>query len=157
MARERQYEKDKQTDFARRHQEVMRGHYMTDIDNIQVIDTENQMYLQYTYKKGTCIARRYIEVKSRNSTYLQNILDGIKPPSQQMIVQSNTVAELNAFRKQQGMPLVQYVIVIQSNNDLPYDIYECSTTFGTGKIDFTYKGRVECDEEYNAYFTTSIA
>lgn len=157
MARERQYEIDKQTDFAKTHQRVMRGHYMTDIDSIQIVDTENQMYHQYTYKKGTPIVRRFIEVKSQNSTYLQNILEGVKPPSQQMIVQSNTVAELNAFRRQQDMPLVQYVIVIQDYNKYPYDIWHCDTTFGTGELNFEYRGRIECDEEYEAYFTTSVA
>jgi hypothetical protein len=156
MARERKYEKDKQTHFAKTHQRVMKHHYMTDIDSIQIVDTENQMYHQYTYKNGTPIVRRIIEVKSQSSTYLQNILSGMKPPSQQMIVQSNTVAELNAFRKQQGMPLAQYVIVIQDYNKFPYNIWHCDTSFGSGKLNFEHRGKVECDEEFEAYFTTSI-
>ena len=153
MARQRLHNIEEQTDFAKTHQRVMQGHYMTDVDSIQIVDTENQMYHQYTYKKGTPIVGRIIEVKSRNTSYLNNILQGIKPPSQQMLVQSNTVAELNGFRKQNDMPLVEYVIVIQNHDKYPYDIWNCNTTFGTGQLNFEYRGKVECDEEYEAYFT----
>ena len=133
MARERKYQKEQQTDFAKTHQRVMQGHYMTDIDSTQIVDTENQMYHQYTYKNGSPIVRRFIEVKERNSTYISNIFNGLNPPSQQMIVQSNTVAELNAFRKAKELPLVDYLIVVQNYNAYPYDVWKCNTTFGTGE------------------------
>lgn len=156
MARERKYSLDEQTDFAKTHSRVMRGHYMTDIDSIQIVDTENKMYHQYTYKKGTPIVRRFIEVKERKSQYIIDVFSGERKPSQQMLVQSNTVAELNQFRKQQGMPLVEYVIVIQDFNAYPYEVWKCDTTFGTGALDFTYQTKVYTDEEYKDYFTTSV-
>lgn len=156
MARERRYKKDEQTDFAKTHQRVMQRHYMTDIDSIQIVDTENQMYHQYTYKKGTPIVRRFIEVKERKSQYLTDVFSGERQPNQQMLVQSNTVAELNAFRKQQDMPLVDYVIVIQDFEQYPYEIWRCNTTFGTGELTFKYECKVYDDDEYKAYFTTSV-
>lgn len=156
MARERRYEKDKQTAFAKTHQRVMKGHYMTDIDSLQIIDTENQMYHQYTYKKGSPIVRRIIEVKSRMSDYLSAIFSGNKPPSQQMIVQSNTVAELNAFRLQKNLPKVDYIIVVQDFNEYPYKIWKVDTTFGSGELTFTYSSTVWNDTEYNDYFSTPI-
>jgi hypothetical protein len=153
MARQRQYNLEEQTHFAKTHQKVMQRHYMTDVDRMQIVDTENQMYHQYTYKNGSPIVGRVLEVKSKNTAYLSNILNGIKPPSQQMIAQSNLVAEMNGFRKVNGGKPVEYVIVIQNEEDYPYDIWTCDTTFGTGQLKFTYQGKVECDEEYEAYFT----
>jgi len=156
MARERQFEKDKQTDFAKTHQRVMKGHYMTDIDSIQIVDTENQMYHQYTYKKGTPIVRRFIEVKNRKSQYIVDVFSGERKPSQQMLVQSNTVAELNCFRAAQDMPKVEYLIVIQDHNEYPYEVWKCDTTFGTGELSFDYQCKVYDDKEYVEYFTTSM-
>ena len=156
MARQRQYNLEEQTHFAKTHQKVMQGHYMTDVDSIQIVDTENQMYHQYTYKKGTPIVRRFIEVKERMSKYLADVFNGDRQPNQQMLVQSNTVAELNGFRKLNNMPEVEYVIVVQDFNEYPYEIWKCDTTFGTGQLQFKYETKIYDDQEYKAYFTTNI-
>ena len=156
MARQRQYNLEEQTHFAKTHQKVMQGHYMTDVDSIQIVDTENQMYHQYTYKKGTPIVRRFIEVKERMSKYLADVFSGDRQPNQQMLVQSNTVAELNGFRKLNNMPDVEYIIVVQDFNEYPYEIWKCDTTFGTGQLHFKYETKIYDDQEYKAYFTTNI-
>ena len=67
MTRKRKYDLDKQSHFARTHQEVMDNHYLTDIDSLQIIDTENQVYQHYTYVNSMPIVPRIIEVKSRMS------------------------------------------------------------------------------------------
>ena len=67
MTRKRKYDLDKQSHLARTHQEVMDNHYLTDIDSLQIIDTENQVYQHYTYVNSMPIVPRIIEVKSRMS------------------------------------------------------------------------------------------
>ncbi|MGY8866641.1 MAG: hypothetical protein ACKVJK_13605, partial [Methylophagaceae bacterium] len=51
MARQRKYDLDKQTHFAKTHSEVLKGVYMTDVDSLQIIDTENKLYDEYVYTK----------------------------------------------------------------------------------------------------------
>lgn len=154
MARKREYDKEKQTQFAKTHQKLdMKSHYMTDIDSIQIVDTENQMYHQYTYKNGSPIVKRVIEVKSRMSNYLKAQLTGKQPPSQQMIVQSNTVAEMNGFRASKGLTPVEYLIVVYDFNEYPYEVYRCNTTFGTGNLEISFVASLWNDTEYQAFFT----
>ena len=156
MARERKYEKEKQTHFAKTHQRVMKGHYMTDVDRLQIIDTENQVYQQYTYRKDAAFVRRFIEVKSRKSQRIIDSINGdrIEPQFQ---AQAMVVAELNGFRKAQvpPTPLCEYLIVIEDFGDFPYEVWKCDCTYSTGELSFEYQGKVYNDQEYQAHFTAS--
>lgn len=154
MARKREYDKEKQTQFAKTHQRLnMKRHYMTDIDSIQIVDTENQIYHQYTYKYGSAITKRIIEVKSRMSNYLKAQLTGKQPPSQQMIVQSNTAAEMNGFRATKNITPVEYLIVVYDFDEYPFEVYSCSTTFGTGNLEISFVASIWNDTQYQAFFT----
>jgi hypothetical protein len=156
MARERKFEKEKQTHFAKTHQRVMKGHYMTDVDSIQLIQTENKLYQQYTYINNIPTVRRLIEIKSRKTQRFLDSVSGerIEPQFQS---QAYMVAELNAFRREHNIPLCEYLIVIQDYNDFPYEVWKCDTTFGTGELNFEYQCKIYDDEEYISYFNTSVA
>jgi|TARA_B110000858_G_scaffold130488_1_gene148365 hypothetical protein len=93
MTRERKHDLDKQTHFARTHQEVMDNHYLTDIDSLQIIDTENEVYQHYTYINAIPVVRRIIEVKSRMSEHLKAMFSGEIQPTQQVKAQAYMVAE----------------------------------------------------------------
>jgi len=154
MARKRKYELDKQTHFAKTHSEVMKGHYMTDLDSIQIINTENQLYNQYTYVKSVPMVRRIIEVKSRMSKALLNMFKGITEPTAQVKCQAYMVAELNAFRRQTKYPLVDYYFVVEDFGDYPYSVWNVTTTFGTGEIQFNEIAEIHTDAQYLKFFNT---
>ena len=155
MSRERKYEKEQQTHFARTHQKVMKGHYMTDIDSLQIYDTENQVYQQYTYLKSTPLVRRFIEVKSRMSNHLHNMFTGEIKPTEQVRAQAYFVAEVNQFRKRVSYPKCDYYFVVMDFDNFPYNIYNVTTTFGTGEVIFNKLGTASNEAEYLKYFTTS--
>tara|TARA_B110000285_G_C15016155_1_gene559172 strand:- start:679 stop:1149 length:471 start_codon:yes stop_codon:yes gene_type:complete len=155
MARERKYELDKQTHFAKTHRAVMKDHYMTDIDSLQIINTENQVYQQYTYINSIPMVRRIIEVKSRMSKSLQYMFDGTTTPNAQVKSQAYMVAEINAFRRQTNYPQMEYYYVVQDLNEYPYSIWNVTTTFGTGAIQFKEMAEVHNDKDFQAFFSTS--
>jgi len=155
MSRERKYDKEQQTHFAKTHQRVMKGHYMTDIDSLQIYDTENQVYQQYTYLKSTPLVRRIIEVKSRMSNHLHDMFTGEIKPTEQVRAQAYFVAEVNQFRKRVNYPKCDYYFVVMDFDNFPYNIYNVTTTFGTGEVIFNKLGTASNEAEYLKYFTTS--
>lgn len=68
--RDRVYEKDKQTSFAKNHSVLGSKCLLTDIDAIQ--STENEFYNEYWYESGKAILRRFIEVKYKLTNYIKN-------------------------------------------------------------------------------------
>ena len=156
MARERKYDLELQTHFAKTHSKVMTGQYMSDLDSIQIVNTENQLYNQYTYKNNIPIVKRIIEVKSRMSKALQYMFEGKTPPTEQVKSQAYFVAELNAFRRQESnfdRPQCDYWFIVEDQGEYPYDIWNVSTTFGTGAIHFKQIGEVNNDIEYKTFFS----
>ena len=86
----------------------MDNHYLTDIDSLQIIDTENEVYQHYTYINAIPVVRRIIEVKSRMSEHLKAMFSGEIQPTQQVKAQAYLVAEINGFRRQSKWPLMEY-------------------------------------------------
>ena len=156
MSRERKYDKEQQNHFAKTHQKVMRGHYMTDIDSLQIYNTENQVYQQYTYHLDSVpIIRRFIEVKSRMSNHLHDMFTGEIKPTEQVRAQAYFVAENNQFRKTVNYPKCEYYFVVMDFDNYPYNIYNVTTTFGTGEVVFNKLGTANNDMEYAQYFNSS--
>ena len=157
MARQRKYDLHKQTHFARTHSEVMpKGHYMTDVDSLQITNTENQLYQQYNYIKinGRSIpdVRKFIEVKSRMSKHTEKMFAGDITPSNQVVAQAYFIAQANAFRREHKMTEAVYWFVVEDLGEYPYEIWNVTTTFGTGEIQFKQIGEVMNNEEYKAFF-----
>ena len=156
MARERKYDLDKQTHFARMHSELLKGIYMTDVDSLQIINTENKLYKEYDYIKigGKSFpdVRRVIEVKSRMSKYLERMFAGEIEPSQGVIAQAYFIAQANAFRREHKMTEAVYWFVVEDFGEFPYEVWNVTTTFGTGEIQFKQIGTVMNKAEYTAFF-----
>ena len=161
MARQRKHELDKQTHFARTHSRVMKGVYMSDVDSLQIIDTENQVYHQNHYDNniksfyGTSIPeiRRTIEVKYKMSDYLKGVFAGDITPSNQVIAQAYFTAQVNVFRREHKYPEAVYWFVVENEGEYPYEIWNVWTIpYGTGEIHFKQIGTVMNDEQYNAFF-----
>ena len=155
MARQRKHDLDKQTHFARTHQEVMDNHYLTDIDSLQIMDTENEVYQHYTYINAIPVVRRIIEVKSRMSEHLKAMFSGEVQPTQQVKAQAYMVAELNGFRRQSKWPLMEYYFVVEDFNEYPYSVWNVTTTRGTGEIQFKQIATIYNHQDYKTFFTTS--
>ena len=156
MARKRKYELEKQTHFARMHSELLKGIYMTDVDSLQIINTENTLYEEYDYiKRGNKTfpnVRRIIEVKSRMSKYLEGMFAGSIEPSQGVIAQAYFIAQANAFRREHKMTEAVYWFVVEDFGEYPYEIWNVTTTFGTGKIQFNQIGTVMDNDQFTAFF-----
>ena len=155
MARQRKHDLDKQTHFARTHQEVMNNHYLTDIDSLQIMDTENEVYQHYTYINAIPVVRRIIEVKSRMSEHLKAMFSGEIQPTQQVKAQAYMVAELNGFRRESKWPLMEYYFVVEDFNEYPYTVWNVTTTRGTGEIQFKQIATIYDHQDYKTFFTTS--
>ena len=157
MARQRKYDLDKQTHFAKTHSEVLKGVYMTDVDSLQIIDTENKLYDEYVYTKigGNSVpqVRRVIEIKSRKSKYLEGMFAGEIEPSAGVIAQAYFIAEANVLRRELKFIEAVYWFVVENEGEFPYEIWNVTTTFGTGAIHFKQIGEVMNDTEYKAFFT----
>ena len=92
----------------------------------------------------------FVETKSRKSEYIKAILEGEKPPSQQLYAFVSVTTELNAFRKANNQPLVDFLLVIEDFGEYPYEVYRI-TQKGMD-LGFTFIGRVFDDKEYKQMF-----
>jgi hypothetical protein len=154
MAKKRMFKDNKATHFSEKHRDLMNGVYMTDIDSMQIVDMENQVYNQYTYINSMPYCRRIVEVKHRKTKMMEAVIQGEPNAILQtsMQVQAVTAAELSAFRRQNNMPEVDYWILFQDNGEYPYEIWKCYAESKTGVIKFEYQSTVYDDVQYRYQF-----
>ena len=76
-------------------------------------------------------------------------------PIEQVRAQAYFVAELKQFRKRVNYPKCDYYFVVMDFDNFPYNIYNVTTTFGTGEVVFNKLGTASNEAEYLKYFTTS--
>lgn len=152
MQRKRKYNKQEQTHFAKKHS-LLDGVYMSDVDGFTttLTNSENEVYMEWTYtSNSTMTINRFVETKSRKSEYIQAVIKGERKPSQQLYAFVSLTTELNAFRKANGQPLVDCLLVIEDFGEYPYEVYRMTQK---GKdLGFTFLGRVFDDKEYKQMF-----
>ena len=153
MSRERKYNKDEQTHFAKKHKALLNGVYMSDVDGFTttLTNSENELYMEWTYTSNSNMTiNRFVETKSRKTEYIKAVLEGERMPSQQLYAFVTLTTELNAFRKANNLPLTECLLVIEDFGDYPYEVYRMSQK---GKdLDFKFIGRVFDDKEYKQMF-----
>ena len=153
MARQRQYYSEEPNHFAQKHQELLNGVYMTDIDGYQTTFTncEDQNYMQYTYNSdSTILVRRFVETKSRDTEYIRNVISGEVKPSEQFRAFASVTTELNYFRKANSQPEVECWLVIQNTNNYPYDVF--NVTMHRGILSFDFLAQVWDNNQYASLF-----
>ena len=152
MQRKRKFNKQEQTHFAKKHS-LLDGVYMSDVDGFTttLTNSENEVYMEWTYtSNSTMTINRFVETKSRKSEYVQAVIKGERKPSQQLYAFVSLTTELNAFRKANGQPLVDCLLVIEDFGEYPYEVYRMTQK---GKdLGFTFLGRVFDDKEYKQMF-----
>jgi hypothetical protein len=152
MGRNREYDKDKQSDFAKKHREVP-GVYMTDLDGIiwTTNNTENQVYVEYGFigdKKSE--ARKIVEVKHGLTGYLSKMMTGQIPPNAQLIALVDLTADVNRGREVANKELLQFWYIIQTEGDLPYDVYKVNTDYS-----FEFIATVTSQADFDSLFKPS--
>ena len=152
MQRKRKFNKQEQTHFAKKHS-LLDGVYMSDVDGFTttLTNSENEVYMEWTYtSNSTMTINRFVETKSRKSEYIQAVIKGERKPSQQLYAFVSLTTELNAFRKANGQPIVDCLLVIEDFGEYPYEVYRMTQK---GKdLGFTFLGRVFDDKEYKQMF-----
>ena len=152
MQRKRKFNKQEQTHFAKKHS-LLDGVYMSDVDGFTttLTNSENEVYMEWTYtSNSTMTINRFVETKSRKSEYIQAVIKGERKPSQQLYAFVTLTTELNAFRKANGQPLADCLLVIEDFGEYPYEVYRMAQK---GKdLGFTFLGRVFDDKEYKQMF-----
>lgn len=146
--RNRVFEKDKQTSFAKNHSVLGSRCLLTDIDAVQL--TENEFYNEYCYDNGNPILKRVIEVKYKPTDYIRRQVARVDKLNSQTQVFSYMVYEINQFRKLQGLPLAEFYYIIQTDGEMPYYVFNVVGV--NNELRFDYKGKVESIEEYVLMF-----
>jgi len=146
--REREYELDKQTSFAKNHSVLGRKCLLTDVDAIQ--KTENEFYNEYWYQDGNPILRRFIEVKFKPTDYIKRQISRQDDLNSQTKMFSYLVYEINQYRKIQNLPLAEFYYVIQTAGELPYFVFDVVGI--NNNLKFEYIGKVLNIEDYKKIF-----
>lgn len=119
--RERKFDKDKQTSFAKNHSVLGSNCLLSDIDAVQSM--ENEFYNEYWYENGKPILKRLIEVKYKPTEYIKRQIKRIDILNAQTQMFSYLIYEINQFRKSQNLPLAEFYYIIQTNGEMPYYVY----------------------------------
>ena len=137
---------DGQTHFSKEFYK-MGGEYMTDIDSLQIVDTENQIYNHFNYVKGQPVVRKFIEVKYDLTEDVKRQVKHIDKPKAQTYAIAVTVFEMNCYRRDQNKPLADFYYVVQTKGDYPYYIF--TVTIEDAIVKYNYKCVVENFEDYH--------
>lgn len=144
--RERKYNIEEQTSFAKNHSLLGSKSLLTDIDSIQIAETENTIYNQYKFINSQPLLHRIIEVKYKPSDYIKKqLLKQVATNSQTKLFVS-VMNELNGYRVDSNKLKVEFYLVIQSNGILPYFVY--NVTGNNNSVNYEYKGKVNNEDDY---------
>jgi hypothetical protein len=146
--RERKFDKDKQTSFAKNHSVLGSNCLLSDIDAVQ--STENEFYNEYWYENGKPILKRLIEVKYKPTEYIKRQIKRIDILNAQTQMFSYLIYEINQFRKSQNLPLAEFYYIIQTDGDFPYYVF--NVTGINSELKFEYIGKVKNILDYKILF-----
>lgn len=144
--RERKYNLEVQTSFAKNHSLLGSKSLLTDIDSIQIAETENTLYNQYKFINSQPLLHRIIEVKYKPSDYIKKQLLKQEATNSQTKLFVSVMNELNGYRVDSNKLKVEFYLVIQSNGILPYFVY--NVTGNNNSINYEYKGKVNNEDDY---------
>lgn len=139
MSRERKYEKDKQTGFAKEHLTNLNGVYLTDVDAIgyTVTSTSDECYLQYTYGADSKpMITKLIEVKYKGGDYWRKVINGVLPSPSAMQAYAALVAHANMWRSLNNIPPIDVYLVIETDGTYPFHVFTATERSGSIKYDF---------------------
>lgn len=149
MGRERKYEKDKQSGFAREHRKVP-GVYMTDVDGIvwTTSNTENTAYVEYGFVgNNKSRIRKIVEYKYDLTDYIKRLIKGEEKPNPQLIALVHLVSGYNVAMSLEGADPAEVWYVVATENELPFHCFTVDQNF-----EFDFKGTVKTEEEYRDMF-----
>lgn len=144
-----------QTNFSQELYKVGEENYFSDLDAVQyidpenevfhLVDTENEVFTHYRYVNNTSVIRRIIEIKYKPTEYLRNLIKGSEKPNPQIQMFSNMVTELNSCRCISDRPPLQFYFLIQSEGKYPYFAYD--VTNEEGSIKYNYLSQIKDEDQ----------
>lgn len=144
--RERKYNIDEQSSFAKNHCLLGSKSLLTDVDSIQIAETENAIYNQYKFVNSQPMLHRIIEVKYKPSDYIKKQLLHQEPTNCQTKLFVSVMNELNGYRANDNKLKAEFYLIIQSDGQLPYFVY--NVTGNANSINYEYKGKVSNSKDY---------
>jgi|TARA_R110000782_G_scaffold140161_1_gene232667 hypothetical protein len=148
--RERKYNIDQQSNFAKNHSLLGSKSLLTDVDSIQIAETENSMYNQYKFVNNSPMLHRIIEVKHKPSDYIRKQILKQEPTNCQTKLFVFLMNEVNGYRKDSNAVNAEFYLIIQTDGVLPYYVY--NVTGNHTNINYEYKGKVANSEDYIQMF-----
>lgn len=148
--RQRIYDKGNQTSFAKNHSLLGSKSLLTDVDSVQIVETENIIYNQYKFVGSNPLLHRIIEVKYKPSEYIKKQILKQEPTNSQTKVFLSVINELNGFRRDKEQKEAEFYLVIQSDGDLPYFVYNITGNYQN--VNYNYVGKVENEQQYIDFF-----
>ena len=153
MSRERKFENDKQTGFAKEHINNLNGVYLTDVDAIgyTVTATSDEYYFQYKYGPNSKpMITKLIEVKYKGGDYWRKVIKGEVPSPSAMHAYISLVDEINMARSIKDEPSVGVYLIIETDGAYPFHVYTATERNGVIKYDFVTT--VTNEAEYKKLF-----
>lgn len=144
--RDRKYNIDEQSSFAKNHSLLGSKSLLTDVDSIQIAETENSIYNQYKFVNNNPMLHRIIEVKYKPSDYIKKQLLKQEPTNCQTKLFVSVMNELNGYRVDNNKLKAEFYLIIQSDGQLPYFVY--NVTGDAHSINYEYKGKVNDSDDY---------
>lgn len=144
--RDRKYNIEEQSSFAKNHALLGSKSLLTDVDSIQIAETENAIYNQYKFVNNEPLLHRIIEVKYKPSEYIKKQLLKQEPTNCQTKLFVSVMNELNGYRVDNNKLKAEFYLIIQSDGELPYFVY--NVTGNANSINYEYKGKINNDVEY---------
>lgn len=137
--------------FSKDFYKVGNKNYLTDFDSIQVGDTiyntENELFLNYTFEDNEAIPKRYFEVKWSMTNSIRKQISGEDKPSPQTRAMLAQTQMINAFLDVLGKEPVNLYYVVQTEGAYPYYVYDVSYDF-MGDVVYTYVTKLEDEDEF---------
>jgi hypothetical protein len=144
--RERKYNIEEQSSFAKNHSLLGSKSLLTDVDSIQIAETENAIYNQYKFVNNEPLLHRIIEVKYKPSEYIKKQLLKQVPTNCQTKLFVSVMNELNGYRIDNNKLKAEFYLIIQSDGQLPYFVY--NVTGNAYSVNYEFKGKVNNEREY---------
>lgn len=140
-----------QAQFSRDFYKVGNKNYLTDLDSIlignEVVNTENSLYLNYTFEDNEAIPKRCLEVKWTMSSTIRKQISGEEKPSPQTRAIMAMTKMMNFALSVLGKPPVEVNYIVQTKGSYPYYVYEITHDY-KGDIVYTYVTKLEDEDEF---------
>lgn len=140
-----------QAQFSKDFYKLGNKNYLTDLDSIligdEVINTENELFLNYTFEDNEVVPKRCFEIKWTMTNSIRKQISGEDKPTPQTRAIMAMAKLINFALSIIGKPPIQVNYIVQTEGSYPYFVYDVSHDF-VGDIVYTYVTTIEDEDEF---------